>query len=180
MLSSTLSNVAPTKKSTRHQTRRSARQLALQILFQDEFQQTNPDSLSEFWAGQEASAEVQTFAEQIIEGVQRHQEELDRLINKYAREWTLNRMPVVDRNILRCALFELLWLPDVPAKVIINEALELTKRFADEESTRFVNGILDRVIQDDSRLDAKRADMSTPQKPPSTAEDSVPTSRPEM
>ncbi len=180
MLSSTLSNVAPTKKSTRHQTRRSARQLALQILFQDEFQGTNPSSLAEFWAGQEASPEVQTFAEQIVEGVQRHQEELDRLINEYAREWTLNRMPVVDRNILRCALFELLWLPDVPAKVIINEALELTKRFADEESKRFVNGILDRVIQDDSRLEAKRVGMSLQQKPPSPAPDPAPTSNSEV
>lgn len=179
MLSSTLSNVAPTKKSSRHQTRRSARQLALQILFQDEFQQSNPDSLSEFWAEQEASAEVQSFAEQIVGGVQGHQEELDRLINEYAREWTLNRMPVVDRNILRCALFELLWLPDVPAKVILNEALELTKRFADEESKRFVNGILDRVIQDDSRLEAKRADMATHKKLPSTEQAPVSTSNPE-
>ena len=76
-------------------------------------------------------------------------------------------MPVVDRNILRCALFELLWLPDVPAKVVINEALELAKRFADEESKRFVNGMLDRIIQEDPRLETKRADMMPPKEPPS-------------
>ena len=68
-------------------------------------------------------------------------------------------MPVVDRNILRCAIFELLWLPEIPAKVAVNEALELAKRFADEESKRFVNGVLDRLIQDEPRLEAKRADM---------------------
>ena len=165
MTSSTISNVTTTKKSAHHRSRRSARQLALQFLFQDEFQQTNPNSLGEFWESHKASPDVQAFTGQIVEGVLSHQEELDRLINTCAIEWSLNRMPVVDRNILRCAIFELLWLPDVPAKVAINEALELAKRFADEESKRFVNGILDRIIQDDSRLAAKRAEMLTQQNP---------------
>ncbi len=163
MGSSTVSSVTIVKKSDIHRTRRSARQLALQILFQDEFQQTNPGSLSEFWEQQEASVEVQTFTTQIVEGVLAHQEELDQLINTYAKEWSLSRMPVVDRNILRCALFELLWLADVPAKVAINEALELAKRFADEESKRFINGVLDRIIQKDPRLEGKRVNMAPPQ-----------------
>ncbi len=161
MLSSTFYNVTSAKKSSIHRSRRSARQLALQILFQDEFQQTNPDSLTEFWERQEASSEVQAFALQIVEGVLAHQEDLDQLINTYAKEWSLTRMPVVDRNILRCALFEMLWIADVPAKVAINEALELAKRFADEESKRFINGMLDRIIQNDPRLESKRAEMMT-------------------
>ncbi len=161
MVSSLLSTVTTTKKSAVHRSRRSARQLALQILFQDEFQETNPLSLTEFWERQEASTEVQAFTIQIVEGVLAHQKDLDQLINTYAMEWSLTRMPVVDRNILRCALFELLWIPDVPAKVAINEALELAKRFADDESKRFVNGILDRIIQKEPRLEAKRIGMMT-------------------
>ncbi len=175
MVCSILSNVTTTKKPAQHQSRRSARQLALQILFQEEFQQTNPRSLNEFWARHPASTEVQAFTGQIVEGVLAHQEELDRLINQYAEEWSLTRMPVVDRNILRCALFELLWLPDVPAKVAINEALELAKRFADEESKGFVNGILDQIIQDDPRLEVKRADMTIQREPLSTKPSPSPT-----
>jgi N utilization substance protein B len=67
-------------------------------------------------------------------------------------------MPVVDRNILRAALYELLWMPDVPAKVTVNEAIELAKRFADDQTKKFVNGILDQVLKSDPRLEDKRAD----------------------
>jgi transcription antitermination protein NusB len=69
----------------------------------------------------------------------------------------LKRMPVVDRNILRCSLYELLWEPDIPAMVTINEAVELAKRFADDEARRFVNGLLDHVLRDEPRLAAKRS-----------------------
>ncbi len=68
-------------------------------------------------------------------------------------------MPVVDRNILRCAIYELLWEPDIPAAVTINEAIELAKRFADDETQRFVNGILDHILRDDQRLTEKRNQM---------------------
>ncbi|MDR4502788.1 MAG: transcription antitermination factor NusB [Nitrospirales bacterium] len=122
----------------------------------------NPALLEEFWMTQKASDDVRLYSSNIVEGVQTHQEELDALINRFATEWSLNRMPVVDRNILRCALFELLWLPDIPAKVTINEAIELAKRFADDESKRFVNGLLDRILQSDSRLETKRAEMMSP------------------
>ena len=179
MGSSTLFSVTTVKKSDIHRTRRSARQLALQILFQDEFQQTNSSSLSEFWERQETSAEVQIFTTQIVEGVLAHHEDLDQLINTYAKEWSLSRMPVVDRNILRCALFELLWLADVPAKVAINEALELAKRFADEESKRFINGMLDRIIQKEPRLDAKRVNMVPSQASKSPDEQSTTIHNPE-
>ena len=82
------------------------------------------------------------------------------LIAAYARNWTIDRMPVVDRNILRQAMYELLWVPDVPAKVTVDEALELAKNFADDETRRFVNGILDQFIKHDARLESKRSALA--------------------
>ncbi|MGH7262288.1 MAG: transcription antitermination factor NusB, partial [Nitrospiraceae bacterium] len=82
------------------------------------------------------------------------------LIGKLATNWKVARMPIVDRNILRMGLYELLWLPDVPAKVTVNEAIELAKQFADDEAKRFVNGILDKVLKDDPRLQEKRAELA--------------------
>jgi N utilization substance protein B len=87
-------------------------------------------------------------------------DEIDALIGKLAANWTIARMPIVDRNILRMGLYELLWLPDVPAKVTVNEAIELAKQFADDETKRFVNGILDKVLKDDPRLQEKRAELA--------------------
>ena len=130
MISSVPYIVTTTNKSAQHRSRRSARQLSLQILFQEEFQEMNPVLLEEFWTRQKASDEVRAYSSLIVKGVLDHQEELDALIDSFATEWSLNRMPVVDRNILRYALFELLWLPDIPAKVTMNEAIELAKRFA--------------------------------------------------
>ncbi len=71
-------------------------------------------------------------------------------------------MPVVDRNILRCATYELLWEPDIPAAVTINEAIELAKRFADDEAQRFVNGILDHILRQEDRLTEKRHQVTSP------------------
>ncbi|GJL53892.1 MAG: hypothetical protein NPIRA02_10240 [Nitrospirales bacterium] len=157
MNASTLSLVTTDKQ---YRTRRAARQLALQCLFQEEFQEATHDSLDEFWREHDTTPEVKVFAGQVVAGVTAHKTELDTVINAYAVEWSLSRMPVVDRNILRCALFEFFWLPDVPAKVTINEALELAKRFADEESKRFLNGMLDRIIQQEPLLEAKRVEIT--------------------
>ena len=112
--------------------------------------------LEQFWAEREASESVRTFASELVTGVRTHQVELDELITAYARNWTVDRMPVVDRNILRQAMYELLWIPDVPAKVTVDEALELAKIFADDETRRFVNGVLDQLIKHDARLEPKR------------------------
>ncbi len=70
-------------------------------------------------------------------------------------------MPVVDRNILRWAIFELLWIPGIPARVTLNEAMELAKRFADDEARRFINGILDHLLREDPRLQSKRAESAS-------------------
>lgn len=144
--------------------RRHARQLALQQLFQWEFDQSQPHTVEELREGRSISPDTRDFANQIVQGVLTHHEELNHLINHYAVEWTIGRMPVVDRNILRWAIFELLWLPGIPAKVTVNEAIELAKRFADDEARRFINGILDHVLRDEPRLQSKRAELASSEK----------------
>ncbi len=138
-------------------TRHSARELVLQILFQLDFHGTTEGWLDEFWAQQRTSKSVREFANQIVSGVQAQQEELDQLIEHTSENWSLDRMPIVDRNILRQAIYELVWIPDIPAKVTVDEALQLAKSFADDDAKRFVNGVLDKILQHDPRLEAKRA-----------------------
>ena len=140
----------------RSYTRHDARELALQILFQCDFHGSTEFWLEQFWAQREASESVRTFVSELVDGVRTHQVELDALITAYARNWTVDRMPVVDRNILRQAMYELLWVADVPAKVTVDEALELAKNFADDETRRFVNGVLDQFIKREARLEPKR------------------------
>ena len=140
--------------------RRQARIYALQILFQWDIHAGTGDWLKEFWAQRMAPPELRSFTDHLVEGVLKRHVEIDRLIGTSATNWAVSRMPVVDRNILRMSLFELLWMPDVPAKVTVNEALELAKAFADDEARRFVNGILDRVLREDARLEKKRMDVA--------------------
>jgi N utilization substance protein B len=83
-----------------------------------------------------------------VRGTKQHQGKTDQLITQYAEHWDLDRMAVVDRNILRLAVHELLWQPDVPPKVAINEAIELAKKFGTADSSRFINGLLDRILKE--------------------------------
>ena len=87
------------------------------------------------------------FTEGLIAGVKQHRPQIDKLISEVAENWRLDRMAAIDRNILRLGAYEMLHHPEVPPKVAINEALELAKRFSTAQSSRFVNGILDRVLQ---------------------------------
>ena len=132
----------------------------MQLLFQWDIHGSTEHWLADYWIQHPTAPDVREFAEQIVEGVMAHHEELNALIGKLAANWTIARMPIVDRNILRMGLYELLWLPDVPAKVTVNEAIELAKQFADDETKRFVNGILDKVLKDDPRLADKRAELA--------------------
>ena len=93
---------------------------------------------------------------QLVDGVLEHKKDLDALIGKYATNWKVSRMQIVDRNILRLGTYELLWLNEVPAKVTMNEAIELAKDFGDEEAAKFVNGILDKVLSSEAKLEGKR------------------------
>jgi transcription antitermination protein NusB len=127
--------------------RRKSRELALQLLYQLDVQgEGDPrPSFAEFWMRHPVDDEVREFSESLVRGVKLHQGKIDELIAQYAENWELERMAVVDRNILRSGIFELLWESDVPPKVAINEALEVAKKFSTQESSRFINGILDRV-----------------------------------
>jgi N utilization substance protein B len=98
-----------------------------------------------FWKEHEAELEVKTFAEGLVEGVIREREALDGIIAQSAEHWRVERMAVVDRNILRVAVFELAWLPDTPPVVVLDEAIEVGKKFGSDQSGSFINGILDSV-----------------------------------
>jgi len=98
-----------------------------------------------------AEADVPSFTRELVEGVTEHRSELDELIRRYADRWALERMPIVDRNLLRLGIFELLYRPDVPAAAAINEAVELAKLLSTEDSGRFVNGLLGRVAREHAR-----------------------------
>jgi N utilization substance protein B len=103
------------------------------------------------------------FTEGLIAGVKERQAALDALISEVAENWRLDRMAAIDRNILRLGAYEMLHCPEVPAKVAINEALELAKRYSTAQSSRFVNGILDRLLQNQSRSQAApQASSSSP------------------
>ena len=118
--------------------------------------QLSPESMAAFPPMIEIAPDAKPFAEQLVHGVLDHLQELDELLQRVADHWSVERMAVVDRNVLRCALFELLYLEEIPAKVTINEAIEIAKRFGSEESGAFINGILDRLIKSEERLQPKR------------------------
>jgi N utilization substance protein B len=131
-------------------TRRSrGREVALQVLYQVE---QNPgisaEEIHRFVTRRLLEdRKLCEFTESLTAGVKEHQAALDAMISKVAENWRLDRMAAIDRNILRLGAYEMLHCPEVPAKVAINEALELAKRYSTAQSSRFVNGILDRVLQ---------------------------------
>ena len=127
--------------------RRKARELALQLLYELDLRggEEAGQAAAEFWRRQEVPEEVRTFADTIVRGTTAHRGKIDELISGFAERWDLERMAVVDRNIVRAGIFELLWADDVPPKVAINEALEIARKFSTAQSTRFINGLLDRV-----------------------------------
>ena len=141
---------------SRHQ----SRERALQILFQYDIHGKAGVWLEEFWKQFKASTDEKTFAERLVAGVLEHKKELDALIGRHATNWKVSRMQIVDRNILRLGAYELLWLDEVPAKVTVNEAIELARDFGDEEAAKFVNGILDKVLTTEAGLESKRADAA--------------------
>jgi transcription antitermination factor NusB len=127
--------------------RRKAREVALQFLYQlDQHGDTDPTAHeAEFWARHPVDEQTRAFASALVRGATSRHAEVDMLIAQYTEHWDLDRMAVVDRNILRMAVYELLDRPSVPPKVAINEAIEISKKFGTSESSRFINGILDRV-----------------------------------
>ena len=135
--------------------RREGREAAVQFLYQIDLNGENtPGDPAAFWAlhsgpgKAEVTAKTRTFAEQLVSGVMAHRDEVDERIKKYTANYELNRLAAVDRNILRMAIYEMLHAPDVAPVVIINEAIEIAKKFGGEKSGGFVNGVLDRIKQE--------------------------------
>jgi N utilization substance protein B len=126
--------------------RRRSREFALQVLYQlDVTKEDAAKILSQFRNHFPQHEESNGFAELIVHGVLDHAREIDQLIERYSENWRLDRMSMIDRNILRMAIFELIYCEDIPPKVTLNEAIELGKRYGSEDSGSFINGILDRI-----------------------------------
>ena len=108
-------------------------------------QEASQEALTLFWENHKADTEVRGFATGLVAGAIQNSKRIDEVISRYADNWEIHRMAAVDRNILRLATYELLFVEEIPPKVSINEAVDLAKKFGDVESSRFVNGILDRI-----------------------------------
>ena len=127
-------------------TRRKSRELALQALYQWNITRQDPSLiLDQQKVNFSPADEEDEFAQQIIVGVLEHYNHIDELIEKFSEHWRLDRISIIDRNILRMAIFELLFREDIPPRVTLNEAIDLGKRFGSEDSSAFINGILDRI-----------------------------------
>ena len=127
--------------------RTQAREIALKILYQiDITHQEHTKVVEDFFAcSQDLDGDIREFSKRIILGTMDYLDSLDKKITKFATNWELKRMAVIDRNILRLACFELMYLDDVPSKVSINEAIDLAKKYGGIDSGKFVNGILDKI-----------------------------------
>ena len=129
--------------------RRAARELALKFLYQTEFNSNSPDSeLNSFCERANVSEEIQDFTQTLIKNIFFHKKEVDGLLKKISANWVPDRMAMIDKNILRLGICELLFDSTTPPKVAINEAVEIAKKFGTEESPDFINGILDKVYKD--------------------------------
>ena len=130
--------------------RRKSREFALQMLFQADLGRQNADQVREsFWHERpEAEAEVRDFTEEIFTLAMGQMAEIDALIAAHAQHWRMERMSAVDRNILRAAVAELMGFPQTPPAVVINESLEVARKFSSSESIHFINGVLDSTARE--------------------------------
>jgi N utilization substance protein B len=128
-------------------TRRKSRELAMQMLFQGDLGKQTPDEVRAlFWPSRDdVDAETRGFAEELYRVATERRTEIDALIETHAQNWRLERMAVVDRNLLRTAVAELLGYPNTPAAIVINESLEIARRYGAPESVQFLNGVLDAI-----------------------------------
>ena len=131
--------------------RRRARRLAIDILFQTDVTGVDARSVLSDWTG--AGHDVSDFTRELVEGVRGHLEELDRVIGAHSQGWRVGRMAALDRTILRVAVYELLHSADVPAAAAIDEAVRAAKELSTEDSGRFVNGVLGKIVAERGRED---------------------------
>jgi len=135
---------------TKTGTRRKSRELALQMLFQRDMGQQTPDHVRHtFWnERKDLDEKVRSFADELFGIASEREKEIDEIIERNAEHWRMERMAVVDRNVLRVGVAELLGFPKTPRPVVINEALEIGRRFSTPESVQFINGVLDSVARE--------------------------------
>ncbi|HEV3151653.1 MAG TPA: transcription antitermination factor NusB [Acidobacteriaceae bacterium] len=130
--------------------RRKSRELAMQMLFQADVGKQTPDQVRQsFWKAREETIDNDTrgFAEDLFRVATAREEEIDGLIEEHSANWRIPRMPAVDRNVLRLAVAELVGFPGTPIPIVINESLEIAKRYSAPESLSFLNGILDAIAK---------------------------------
>lgn len=133
--------------------RRKARESTLQILFQLEFDNTKPEKvLDSFWKNKRATKEIKEHSRWLVDQITSHRENIDQLIQSVSKNWRISRMAIVDRNILRMAVCELLYEKNLAPAIVINEAIEIAKKFSSEEGATFINGILDAVRKEIQEL----------------------------
>ena len=142
-------------------TRRKSRELALQALYQEELSgQAGLVDFAEFCSHFQANKKAFPYAKKLVDGVLGQRDAINQLISRYAENWRLERMSVIDRNILRLAVFEIHFQDDVPASVAINEAVEIAKRYSTDESGSFINGILDAMARTEKSVAGSRKDSA--------------------
>ncbi len=131
-------------------TRRKSRELTMQMLFQGDLGKQTPEEVRKlFWNSRDdVDEETRGFAEDLYRVATTRQVEIDAIIEAHSQNWRIERMPVVDRNLLRAAIAELLEYPKTPGPIVINESLEVARRYAAPESIHFLNGVLDAIARD--------------------------------
>lgn len=145
-----------------HGERRRAREYALQLLFQlDLAPQETEKAVGSFWDDKRATEPVMAFSDRLVLGTMRWRDAIDELIAGAAHNWRVSRMPAVDRNILRLAIYEFLYELDTPRVVVIDEAIEIAKKFGNDESGPFINGILDAI-----RIKLENGEIRQPEETP--------------
>jgi len=129
--------------------RRRGRETALKLLYALDITQEPVDALLQAsWLDTVVPEAVREFAVALVTGVMAHRDEIDALVQEWSMNWSLERIGIIERNILRFAIYELLFLTDIPPNVTINEAVEVAKRYGTDEAPSFINGILDRIKQE--------------------------------
>jgi len=129
--------------------RRFSRELVIQFLYLSEMNEGEiAYQLNAFWENNSCQEDVRSFSEDILKDIFDHKKEIDVQLEKYSDNWTLSRMAVIDRNLLRMAASELMYSKTVPPKVAIDEAVEIAKKYGTEDSPNFINGILDRILKE--------------------------------
>jgi len=135
--------------------RTKARECALQMLYQADMTDSPIDDvIKKYWQNKTRTPDVISFANEIVKGTYEHLAEIDKIISDYSEHWKISEMPVIDRNIIRFAIYEIIYMEDIPPAATIDEAIDLANRFSTPSSGKFVNGILDKVMLVNSKKDS--------------------------